>query len=266
MSHEHSQTTEQERSRTTGHVSFVGAGPGDPELLTLRAIRSLQEADVVIHDRLVTSEVLALASASATLIDMGKAGFGPSTPQATIDAAIVAHAAKGAHVVRLKSGDAAVFGRLDEEIEACIAADVDYTIVPGITSASAAVASIGQSMTRRGRNSSVRFITGHDVKGYADQDWRALAAPGEVAAIYMGKRAARFLQGRLLMHGGDRATPITLVENASRPDQRILETSLGTLPQDLERARMNGPCLILFGLAPRKARATLDTITQEIAL
>ncbi|MEL7205837.1 MAG: uroporphyrinogen-III C-methyltransferase [Pseudomonadota bacterium] len=266
MSHEHSHTTQQERSHRTGHVTFVGAGPGDPELLTLKAVRSLQEADVVIHDRLVTSEVLALASASATLIDMGKAGFGPSTPQAVIDAAIVAHAAMGAHVVRLKSGDAIVFGRLDEEIEACIAAGIDYTIVPGITSASAAVAGIGQSMTRRGRNSSVRLITGHDVKGFADQDWRALAAPGEVAAIYMGKRAARFLQGRLLMHGGDRATPITLVENASRPDQRIEETNLGTLPQDLERAQMKGPCLILFGLAPRKAAATLPTITQEIAL
>ena len=249
-----------------GHVSFVGAGPGDPELLTIKAHLALQDADVIIHDRLVSAEVLALAGPNAERIDMGKAGFGPSTPQADIDAAIVAHAIKGAQVVRLKSGDPTVFGRLDEEIEACIAAGIGYTIVPGITSASAAVASIGQSMTKRDRNGAVRFVTGHDVKGYADQDWRALARPGEVAAIYMGKRAARFLQGRLLMHGAERATPVTLVENASRPDARIVETTLAALPQDLEAARMDGPCLILLGRAPRHATETRATLTEEIAL
>ncbi|MEO0946269.1 MAG: SAM-dependent methyltransferase, partial [Pseudomonadota bacterium] len=188
------------------------------------------------------------------------------TPQEQIDAAIVEHARKGAHVVRLKSGDATVFGRLDEEIEACVAAGVAYSVVPGITSASAAVAAIGQSLTRRGRNSSVRLVTGHDVKGYADHDWRALAAPGQVAAIYMGKRAARFLQGRLLMHGADAATPVTLVENASRPDQRILASTLATVVSDLDQAQLDGPALILFGLAPRKAAETIATVTEEIAL
>ncbi|MEM9427819.1 MAG: siroheme synthase CysG [Pseudomonadota bacterium] len=249
-----------------GHVTFVGAGPGDPELLTVKARNALHEADVVIHDRLVPQAILELARREATILDMGKIGFGPSTPQAEIDAAIVAHAASGAHVVRLKSGDATVFGRLDEEIEACVDANVAYTIIPGITSASAAVAAIGQSLTRRGRNASVRLLTGHDVKGYADHDWRALAAPGQVAAIYMGKRAARFLQGRLLMHGCSPETPVTLVENASRPEQRIIETSLGALPRDLDIAEMEGPCLILLGLAPRKAAQTLETLTEEIAL
>ncbi|MEM7720170.1 MAG: siroheme synthase CysG [Pseudomonadota bacterium] len=254
------------REDAPGHVTFVGAGPGDPELLTVKARRALHEADVVIHDRLVTPEILELARREATLIDMGKIGFGPSTPQSEIDAAIVAHASNGAHVVRLKSGDATVFGRLDEEIDACTTAGVAFSVIPGITSASAAVAAIGQSLTRRGRNSSVRFITGHDVKGYADQDWRALAAPGQVAAIYMGKRAARFLQGRLMMYGADASTPVTLVENASRPEQRIVETSLGRLPHDLDDAEMDGPCLILLGLAPRRAANVLDTITEEIAL
>ena len=249
-----------------GHVTFVGAGPGDPELLTIKARRALHEADVVIHDRLVTSEILELARREATIIDMGKTGFGPSTPQADIDAAITAHAKSGAHVVRLKSGDATVFGRLDEEIEACLAADVAYTVIPGITSASAAVATIGQSLTRRGRNASVRFLTGHDVKGFADHDWRALARAGEVAAIYMGKRAARFLQGRLMMHGADPATPVTLVENASRPDQRIVATTLATLPRDLDDAAMDGPCLILFGLEPRKSAAAIANLREEIAL
>ncbi|MEO1538019.1 MAG: siroheme synthase CysG [Pseudomonadota bacterium] len=254
------------KGETEGHVTFVGAGPGDPELLTIKARKALHEADVVIHDRLVPQPILELARREATILDMGKIGFGPSTPQAEIDAAIVAHAADGAHVVRLKSGDSTLFGRLDEEIEACMAAGVAHTVVPGITSASAAVATIGQSLTRRGRNASVRFITGHDVKGYAEQDWRALAAPGQVAAIYMGKRAARFLQGRLMMHGSDAATPVTLVENASRPEQRIVETTLGTLAADLDAAEMDGPCLILYGLAPRKAAETLNTLTEEIAL
>lgn len=254
------------KDETPGHVTFVGAGPGDPELLTVKARKALHEADVVIHDRLVPAEILELARREATILDMGKTGFGPSTPQSEIDATIVEHAASGAHVVRLKSGDATVFGRLDEEIEACLAAEIAYTVIPGITSASAAVAAIGQSLTRRGRNSSVRLITGHDVKGYADHDWRALAAPGQVAAIYMGKRAARFLQGRLLMYGSDGATPVTLVENASRPEQRIVETTVAALSNDLEEASLDGPCLILLGLAPRKAQEMLTTLEEEIAL
>ena len=249
-----------------GHVTFVGAGPGDPELLTMKARRVLHEADVVVHDRLVTPEILELARREAVIVEMGKEGFGPSTPQTDIDAAIVAHAKQGAHVVRLKSGDATVFGRLDEEIEACVDAGVEYSVVPGITSASAAVAAIGQSLTRRGRNASVRFITGHDVQGYADHDWRAMAKPGEVAAIYMGKRAARFLQGRLLMHGCDSDAPVTLVANASRPNQRVVATRLGALVEDLAAADMEGPALILLGLAPRNAAAFMQTHKEEIAL
>ncbi len=249
-----------------GHVSFVGSGPGDPELLTIKARRALHEADVVIHDRLVTLEILELARREALIIDAGKEGFGPSMKQSDIDALIVEHALKGAHVVRLKSGDPTVFGRLDEEIDAVTGAGVAFTIVPGITSASAAVASIGQSLTKRDRNSSVRFVTGHDMKGYAEQDWRTLAAPGQVAAIYMGKKASRFVQGRLMMHGGSPETPVTVIENASRPDQRVLESSLATLPDDILAAEMNGPALILYGLKPRASEAALSTLKEEIAL
>ena len=250
----------------TGRVTFVGAGPGDPELLTLKARRALDEADVVIHDRLVPGEILELARREATIIDAGKEGFGPSTPQTDIDAMIVAHARRGAHVVRLKSGDSTVFGRLDEEIEACEAAGVAHSIVPGITAASAAVAAIGQSLTKRDRNSAVRLITGHDMKGYAEQEWRTLAKPGEVAAIYMGKRAARFLQGRLLMHGGRSDTPVTVVENASRPDQRVLATTLAELPSALDTADFAGPALMLLGLAPRDAVEPAHTLQAEEAI
>jgi uroporphyrin-III C-methyltransferase/precorrin-2 dehydrogenase/sirohydrochlorin ferrochelatase len=242
-----------------GHVAFVGAGPGDPELLTLKARKALDEADVVIHDRLISAEILELCRREATLIDAGKEGFGPSMTQDEINALIVRHAREGAQVVRLKGGDATIFGRLDEEIDAVSAAGLDWHIVPGITAASAAVASIGQSLTRRARNSSVRFLTGHDTRGFADHDWRVLAEPGEVAAIYMGKRAARFLQGRLLMHGADPATPVTIVENASRPDQRVLATTLARLEPDLTDAALTGPALMVYGLAPRAAAHLLNS-------
>ena len=246
-------------------MAFVGAGPGDPELLTLKARKALDTADVVIHDRLVTPEILELARREAILIDAGKEGFGKSMSQEAINALIVEHAASGAQVVRLKGGDPTVFGRLDEEIEAVTAAGISWHVVPGITAASASVASIGQSFTQRGRNASVRFLTGHDMKGFADHDWSALARPGEVAAIYMGKKSARFIQGRLIMHGADRATPVTVIENASRPDQRILATTLDRLPADLAKAAITGPALTFLGLAPRAAEAQIDQSKQELA-
>ena len=246
-----------------GHVAFVGAGPGDPELLTLRALKTLEAADIVIHDRLVTAEVLGFANPQATLFNVGKQGFGPSVDQGDINALIVEHGLSGAQVVRLKGGDPTVFGRLDEEIEAVQAAGIDWHVVPGITAASASVAAIGQSLTRRGRNASVRLLTGHDMKGFADHDWRALARRGEVAAIYMGKKSARFIQGRLIMHGADHATPVTVIENASRADQRVLPTTLGTLPADLANAGFSGPALTFYGLAPREVPITLSQSSQQ---
>ncbi|KIN60814.1 Uroporphyrin-III C-methyltransferase [Sulfitobacter noctilucae] len=251
------------KTARSGHVAFVGGGPGDPELLTLKARRALDEADVVIYDRLISPEILELARREAVMIDVGKEGFGPSTSQETINALLVEHAREGAQIVRLKSGDATIFGRLDEEIDAIDAYGIGWHIVPGITAASAAVASIGQSLTRRGRNASVRLLTGHDMKGFADHDWAALAKPDQVAAIYMGKKSARFVQGRLLMHGADRATPVTVVENASRPDQRVLETTLATMADDITAASMSGPALTFYGLAPRAAALALTDLPIE---
>ncbi|KEJ90268.1 siroheme synthase CysG [Sulfitobacter donghicola] len=251
------------KTARSGHIAFVGGGPGDPELLTLKARRALDEADVVIYDRLISPEILELARREATMIDVGKEGFGEHTPQEYINALLVKHAKAGAQVVRLKSGDATVFGRLDEEIDAVDAHGIGWHIVPGITSASAAVAAIGQSLTKRGRNASVRFLTGHDMKGFADHDWSALARAGEVAAIYMGKKSARFVQGRLLMHGADRQTPITIIENASRADQRVIETTLDALPATLHAAALTGPALTFLGLAPRAAVALAPTFQIE---
>ncbi len=244
-----------------GHVDFVSAGPGDPELMTLKARKLLDRADVVIHDRLVTPEILELARREALIISVGKQGFGPSTPQPDIHDLMIEHAGQGAHVVRLKGGDASVFGRLDEETEALDSAGIPWQVVPGVTSASSAAASIGQSLTSRGRNRSLRLVTAHDMKGYADQDWAGLAAPGAVTAIYMGKRAARFVQGRLLMHGAAPDTPVALVENASRPDQQIVSATLASMPQ--MAAQLEGPAVILLGLAPRQVHQTLSL--QELA-
>jgi siroheme synthase len=163
-------------------------------------------------------------------------------------------------VVRLKGGDCGIFGRLDEEIEALDRAGLPWSIVPGLTAAVAAAAAIGQSLTRRGRNASVRIVTGHDMAGFAEQDWRGMARRGEVAAIYMGKKSARFLQGRLMMHGAAADTPVTIVENASRADERTVATSLAGLPDAL--GDISGPAVLLYGLAPRRAAAALSRLKR----
>lgn len=243
-----------------GHVTFVGAGPGDPDLLTLKARKALDAADVVLHDRLIAPAILELARREALILDVGKEGFGPGPDQAVINDLLIHHAAAGAQVVRLKSGDAGIFGRLDEEIAGLAAQGIGYSVVPGITAAAAAAAAIGHSLTRRGRNASVRFLTGHDVAGFAEQDWKTLSHPGEVAAIYMARRASRFLQGRLLMHGAAPDTPVTLVENVSRPDQRIISATLMTLPDDA--AHLTGPVVLLYGIAPRAAAQTIATLRK----
>lgn len=244
-------------------VTFVGAGPGAADHLTLGALRALQQAEVVIHDRLVGPEVLALIPLHVTRIDMGKEGFGPSAAQADINATLVAQALTGKRVVRLKGGDCGIFGRLDEEIEALAAHDLPYAILPGLTSASVAAAAIGQSLTKRGRNRALRIVTGHDMQGFADQDWRGMAQAGEVTAIYMGKKSARYLQGRLMMHGADPATPVTAVENVSRPDQRIVAATLASLPDAV--AALDGPAVLLYGLAPRQARHALTQLKEASA-
>ena len=233
-----------------GHVHFVGAGPGDPELMTLKARRLLHEADVVIHDRLVPAAILELARREANIIEVGKTPFGPSWKQDDINALLQDHG-QHSQVVRLKSGDSGVFGRLDEETAALNAVGVSYSVVPGITSAAAAAATLKVSLTQRDRNSDLRLITGHEAKGFSEHDWRALAAPGVVAGIYMGKAAATFLQGRLLMHGAAADTPVTVVENVSRPEQRIIPGTLLSLPERLRDVA--GPAVLMLGLAPAEA-------------
>lgn len=250
-----------------GRVALIGTGPGDPELLTLKARRLLHEADVVLHDQLVPQAILELARREAIVIEVGKKGYGPSWKQEDINALMIEHAEKGAQIARLKSGDPAIFGRLDEELDALDAAAIGYDIVPGITAASAAAASIGTSLTRRGRNSALRIITGRETEGFAEHDWRELAKPQSTAAIYMGVRAASFLRGRLLMHDAAGDTSITIVENVSRADQKIVSTTLAQLPEAIADAGIKGPAVLLYGLSPRDAlsatAALAETNSQE---
>lgn len=250
----------------TGRVVLVGAGPGDPELLTLKARRLLDEADVVIHDRLVSPAVLELARREAHVIEVGKAPGGPAWSQSAINAEMIAHARAGALVVRLKAGDPLVFARADEELAALAAAGIEASIVPGITAATAAAASAGLSLTRRGRNASVALITAHDAKGFAEHDWRALARSDAAFAVYMGVRAGRFLQGRLLLHGAAHETPVTVVENASRLDERIVSATLGTMDTALQAAGIQGPAIIFVGLAPTAAAAAAPAVPERCAV
>ncbi len=247
------ETREGERaSEASGHVVLVGAGPGDPDLLTLQARQKLHSADVIVYDRLVSQGVLDFGRREAEYIYVGKEPGGVSTSQSDINDILIKKANEGHFIVRLKSGDPLIFGRADEELEALIEHGVSYDIVPGITSAAAAAAQIGTSLTTRGKNKSVTFMTGHDARGFAEQDWKSLAVEGTRAAVYMGVGAARFIQGRLLLHGGLADSPVTVVENASRATQIILSTTLGELSQDIQTKGIKGPAILLLGYASRK--------------
>ncbi len=239
--------------QVVGHVSFVGAGTGDPELLTVKASRLLAEADAVVYDRLVSPLVMDLVNPCATLVNVGKAPGGIGWSQEAINEKLIELANTGAHVIRLKSGDPSMYGRLEEELEALEGVGVAYDVVPGITSALAASAAAKVSLTKRHRNSGVRFLTGQDINGFAEHDWKSLAEAGTVAALYMSKDAARFIQGRLLLFGADAQTPITIVENASRDSQRILTTTLDGLSSLLSASQVTGPAIVLYGLQARES-------------
>ena len=245
-------------SDVEGRVLLVGAGPGDPEMLTLKARRVLREADVVLFDRLVDPAIVELARREAVLVEVGKTSAARletgdrNWEQPAINRFMVEQARAGHTVVRLKSGDPMVFGRADEEIDALEAAGIACEVVAGITSAVAAAASMRTSLTRRGRNSGFTFITAQDSAGYAEHDWRALARPGAAFAIYMGVRAARFVQGRLLLHGASPGTPVSVVENASREDERVLVSTLHDLDALFQDSGVAGPALIFVGLRARE--------------
>ena len=230
----------------TGFVSFVSSGPGDPELLTLKAVRRLAAADAVLFDDLSSGPILTHARPGADLVGVGKRAGRASPKQGSVSQLLVDYALTGASVVRLKSGDAGLFGRLEEEIDACRAAGVAYEIIPGVTSASAAAAAYGIPLTRRLTARRVQFVTGHDVTGALPHDLNlpALADPAATTVIFMGKRTFAELAVKLMAHGLDPATPAILAESVSTPDQRFLRATLATLAPQISG---DGPALILLG-------------------
>jgi len=244
----------QGQDETAGKVLLVGAGPGDPDMLTTAARRALHAADVIVYDRLVSDGVLELGRREAEYIYVGKTPGEPSIGQAAINEILVEKASEGLSIVRLKSGDPLIFGRADEEIEALMAVNIPVSIIPGITSAASAAAAINTSLTTRGTNKAVSFLTGHDAKGFAEQDWASLARPEGRAAVYMGVGAARFIQGRLILHGAEPDRPVTVVENASRPNQIITYTTLRNLPDDITAAGIIGPAILLIGYSERRTK------------
>lgn len=233
-----------------GEVWLVGAGPGDPELLTRKAERLLHEASVVFHDALVGPGVLDLVPKTVRLVSVGKRSGRHSKDQKSIDALIVEAALGGERVVRLKGGDPSIFGRATEELEACAAAGISVHICPGVTAASAAAADLGLSLTLRGMARKLTFVTAHSRRGAAlDLDWASLADPECTLAVYMGKAAAPAVSKNLIGAGLDPETPVALVENASLPTSRHFSTTLGLLPIAARTALGDGPALILIGAA-----------------
>ena len=232
-----------------GTVWLVGAGPGDPELLTRKAERLIGRASVIFHDALVGPDILALARGHVRLVSVGKRSGRHSKDQKTIDALLVEAALAGERVVRLKGGDPSIFGRAAEELAACRAAGVAVHICPGLTAASAAAASLGRSLTLRGHARRLTFVTAHTMAGAAlDIDWQALADPQATLAVYMGKAAACQVSAGLIAAGMPLETPIALVENASLAEERRIVTRLDLLPL-AARAMGEGPAVILIGQA-----------------
>ncbi|EIZ85009.1 uroporphyrin-III C-methyltransferase [Methylobacterium sp. GXF4] len=242
-----------------GAVTLVGAGPGDAELLTLKALRALRNADVILYDDLVAPEILDYARREARTMLVGKTGHGPSCRQDDINALMVQLARTGKQVVRLKSGDPLVFGRAGEEIEACRAAGIPVTVVPGISAAQGAAAALGLSLTHRDAARRLQFVTGHDRRGALPDDlnWGALADPSVTTVVYMPKRTLRALLARAVDEGLAPTTPALLVFNVSRPNQASLRGTAADLADRVEAAGLDGPALLMVGEAFSEMRAAV---------
>ncbi len=228
-------------------MTLVGAGPGDPELLTLKALRALQDADVILHDRLVSSEVLDFARRDATRICVGKSSGSANSTQAAINGLLIEHARRGRRVVRLKGGDPFVFGRGGEELEALARARINFSVVPGITAATGCAAYAGIPLTHREYAHSVIFVTGHAGDGDEEPDWRALAMPGTTAVFYMGLARLDHIVGRLLEHGAAASRPAAIVAQGTTANQRVLTATLATIRGIASAANLEPPALLVVG-------------------
>jgi uroporphyrin-III C-methyltransferase / precorrin-2 dehydrogenase / sirohydrochlorin ferrochelatase len=232
-----------------GSVTLVGAGPGDPELLTLRAVRALQSADAILFDDLVSPEILDFARREARKILVGKTGHAPSCKQDEINALMVKLAEAGRRVVRLKGGDPLIFARADEEIDACRAAGIAVEIVPGITAVQGAAASLGVPLTGRDKASRLQLITGHAKGGGlpSNTDWNSVADPATTTALYMPSKMLEAFVAHSMSHGLDARTPTVAVARATRGDERRIATRVADLPDAVRTLQSGGPLLVMIG-------------------
>ena len=250
------------RTGRAGVVWLVGAGPGDPDLLTVKALRLLQGADVVVHDRLTPQPILDLAGAKARLIDVGKRKSNHTLPQDDINQLLVALAREGLNVVRLKGGDPFLFGRGGEELATLRAAGVEAHVVPGVTAALAAAAGAGVALTHRGLAQAAIFVTGHAASGgEPDLDWASLAKANQTVVVYMGLSTAPGIAARLIGAGRSASTPVLVVENASLTNERRILGTLGGLGDATQG--LEGPALLIIGEVA--ALADIQPIAAELA-
>jgi uroporphyrin-III C-methyltransferase len=239
---------DQARGTGRGRVALVGAGPGDPDLLTVKALRLIQEAEVIFADRLVGAGVMALAGAGAEIVPVGKSKGEHSVPQDEIHRRMIAAADAGRRVVRLKGGDPFVFGRGGEEIEALRAAGVDVEVVPGISAALGCAAAAQIPLTHRDAAQAVTFVTGHAALGEApDLDWAGLARGNQTVVVFMGVGAAQAIAERLIAAGRDAATPAAVIENGTRANEIRVYGTLGELSELIVRHGIAGPALLIVG-------------------
>jgi len=249
-------------TKKTGRVSLVGAGPGNPELLTLKAVRLLQSADIILYDHLVSQEILDFARREARRMLVGKTGYGPSCKQDDINALMVSFACDGKHVVRLKGGDPGIFGRAGEEITACRDAGVAVEIVPGITTAQGAAADLGISLTHRDHAQRVQFVTGHARSGALPKSicWEAIADRDVTTVVYMPRKTLGGLRDAALAAGLDPDTPAAAVFSATRQNSRRIIATIGTLPDLLEGIDEDGPVVVMIG----SVLSEVETASAEI--
>ncbi len=231
----------------SGEVALVGAGPGDPELLTLKALRALQDADVILHDRLVPPAVLDMARRDARRICVGKVPGGTGRTQAEINALLVEFAGQGLRVVRLKGGDPFIFGRGGEELEALQKARIRYSVIPGITAAAGCAAYAGIPLTHRDHAHSVTFVTGHRDGGGREPDYQALAKPGVTAVFYMGLARVEHIAAQFVQHGAPETLPAALIAQGTLENQRVILGTLATIAQAAGRAQLQSPTLLVVG-------------------
>jgi uroporphyrin-III C-methyltransferase/precorrin-2 dehydrogenase/sirohydrochlorin ferrochelatase len=228
-------------------VTLVGAGPGDAELLTLKALRALQDADVILHDRLVSSEVLDMARRDALRVSVGKRPGTPGFAQDEINRLLIDYARKGQRVVRLKGGDPFIFGRGGEELEALAQARINFSVIPGITAAAGCAAYAGIPLTHRDHAQSVTFVTGHAEKDGREPDWRALAGARHTTVFYMGLGRLEHIVASLIKHGAPTERPAALIADGTRQGQRVLTSTLAEIGALAAAAALPSPTLLVVG-------------------